>query len=763
MTVRERVTGSEHLTFTSFVDESVYNGRNLKSIPTPFIHHRPSDLILFESSAILKFILNCCQSTKNHRIQVACESIVNYVESAGPLKNSCEEALKLVNELNKNFSTDADICAKIVVFSTVKRTQIENSLLSGEINNWIASFESEILSKNGNQLDLIKSLISFSGCFDSICPVIDEKIIFKGLKDDEKVLPCDDGSTRNILITSALPYVNNVPHLGNIVGAVLSADVYARYCRRSGYRTLYICGTDEYGTATETKALEEGMSCKAICDKYFKMHASIYDWFQINFDAFGRSSTPVQTEITHEIFRDLYDNGFFFTQSVDQCYCEGCARFLADRYVEGTCPHCSFNDARGDQCDGCGKLLNAVELVNPQCKLCRKTPVIRSSNHLFLDLSKLQSECEAFVENAGKNANWSANSLAIARAWLTEGLRPRCMTRDLKWGTSVPLPGFEDKVFYVWFDAPIGYISITAGYDLANWRRWWQNEGVELHQFMGKDNVPFHTVIFPSTLIGTRKPWTLLHQLNSTEYLNYEGGKFSKSRGTGVFGSDARDSGIPASIWRYYLLASRPESTDAAFSWSDFVAKTNSELLANLGNFVNRATRFVSLKFDGLVPAGELTEVDHAFMAEHVLPELAKYRDAMELCNLRAALKCAMAVSAAGNLYLTEQKLDNKLLLNNPSRCGTVICVAINLCYILSALLEPFIPGTADDILKILRLPARTYPSTTCFELVITPGHRIGQPFHLFTKLDEAAVTELRAKFAGKDSSKLSVTESAAN
>jgi methionyl-tRNA synthetase len=747
--------------FFPLTDEELC-AHNLKVLPLPLIHNRPSDLVLFEVSAILKFLLE--NQTISSRVEVACDNIVTYFERFGALKKGEEATLKLVNELNKNFSSSSSLMEQISIFATVKRIKIDNSLFSGEINSWISTFES-----NFGTLSLsvfIKNIFTLSegGASESSSPAVHEEIIFK--PEDGKVLPCEDGSKRNILITSALPYVNNVPHLGNIVGAVLSADVYARYCRRSGYRTLYICGTDEYGTATETKALEEGMSCKAICDKYFKMHASIYDWFQIDFDAFGRSSTPVQTGITHEIFKDLYDNGFFFAKSVDQCYCEGCSRFLADRYVEGTCPLCGFDDARGDQCDGCGKLLNAIELKSPQCKLCRNTPVIRSSNHLFLDLSKLQKECEGFVQNAAKTANWSSNSLAIARAWLTEGLRPRCMTRDLKWGTSVPMPGFEDKVFYVWFDAPIGYISITAGYDNENWRKWWQNpEKVELHQFMGKDNVPFHTVIFPSTLLGTRKPWTLLHQLNSTEYLNYEGGKFSKSRGTGVFGSDARDSGIPASIWRYYLLASRPESTDAAFSWSDFVAKTNSELLANLGNFVNRATRFVAAKFDSLVPAGELSEVDRLFMAEHVLPEISKYTESMELCNLRCALKSAMAISAAGNLYLAEQKLDNKLLQSNPSRCGTVINVALNLCYILSALLEPFIPGTSDDILNILRLPARKLPSPTSFELEIKAGHRIGQPFHLFTKLDESAVTELKAKFSGKSdgATKISVTESAAN
>lgn len=708
------------------------------------LHHRPSDLLLFDGSAMLKFILSE-SSSSGSEMQVICDNLVK----DGKDRN------ELIELVNKKFKADASEFEKIVLFSTLKRIQVDNSLLSGELNLWLDSYVVEG--------ELISSLLAASNGNEDT-KAVNEEFVFINGKTGGKVLPCEDGSTRNVLITSALPYVNNVPHLGNIVGAVLSADVYARYCRRVGYKTLYVCGTDEYGTATETKALEEGMSCQEICDKYFKMHASIYDWFQIEFDAFGRSSTPVQTEITHEIFKDLYDNGFFFAKSVDQCYCEGCARFLADRYVEGTCPMCGFEDARGDQCDGCGKLLNAVELKSPQCKLCRSCPVIRSSNHLFLDLSLLQAECEAFVEGAAKESDWSANSLSIARAWLTEGLRPRCMTRDLKWGTSVPMPGFEDKVFYVWFDAPIGYISITAGYDGANWRKWWQNpEKVELHQFMGKDNVPFHTVIFPSTLLGTRQPWTLLHQLNSTEYLNYEGGKFSKSRGTGVFGSDARDSGIPASIWRYYLLASRPESTDAAFSWSDFVAKTNSELLANLGNFVNRAARFVASKFDSRVPASDLTDADKLFLQENVLSEVAKYREAMEGCNLRAALKCAMAVSAAGNLYLAEQKLDNKLLASNPERCGTVIAVALNLCYILSVLLEPFIPGTASDILSILNLPARKFPSSDTYEMAINPGHRINLPFHLFTKLEESAVGELKAKFAGKTQQKVSVTESAAN
>jgi methionyl-tRNA synthetase len=328
------------------------------------------------------------------------------------------------------------------------------------------------------------------------------------------VLPEKDA--RNILITSALPYVNNVPHLGNIIGCVLSGDVYARFCRLRGYNTLYVCGTDEYGTATETKAIEEKLSCKELCDKYNALHVQTYNWFQIDFDHFGRTTTDQQTEIAQDIYKKLDHNGHVFEDTVTQLYCEKHQSFLADRFVEGTCPLCGYEDARGDQCDKCGKLLNATDLVNPHCKLDGATPVPRDSKHLFLNLTEQQPSLEAWFKEASKNGEWTANSQTITNNWLKEGLKPRCITRDLKWGTAVPRPGFEDKVFYVWFDAPIGYPSITATYT-PEWEKWWKNpKNVQLYQFMGKDNVPFHTVIFPSTLIGTKDNWTLLHHLSTT-------------------------------------------------------------------------------------------------------------------------------------------------------------------------------------------------------------------------------------------------------
>ncbi|TMS19113.1 Methionine--tRNA ligase, cytoplasmic [Larimichthys crocea] len=363
---------------------------------------------------------------------------------------------------------------------------------------------------------------------------------------------------RNLLVTSALPYVNNVPHLGNIIGCVLSADVFSRYGRLRDWNVLFVCGTDEYGTATENKAREEGLTPQQICDKYHAVHSSIYKWFQIDFDYFGRTTTEKQTEI---FSGDSTSTGFLVEDTVEQLRCESCQRFLADRFVEGTCPHCSYPEARGDQCDKCGRLINAVELREPQCKVCRQTPVIRSSKHLFLDLPKLETQLEQWLDKSTSTGDWTANAKQITRSWLRDGLKPRCITRDLKWGTPVPHPDFKEKVFYVWFDAPIGYLSITANYT-DKWETWWKNpHQVELYNFMAKDNVPFHSVVFPCSLLGAQDNYTLVNHLVATEYLNYEDTKFSKSRGVGVFGDMAKDTGIPSDVWRFYLLVRASRGT----------------------------------------------------------------------------------------------------------------------------------------------------------------------------------------------------------
>lgn len=573
---------------------------------------------------------------------------------------------------------------------------------------------------------------------------------------------------RNVLITSALPYVNNVPHLGNIIGSTLSADVYARYSRTRNRNTLYICGTDEYGTATETKALEDGVTPQQLVDKYHALHKVAYDWFEIGFDYFGRTTTEWQTKIAQDIFLKLHANGFVEERTITQLYCDKDQRFLADRYVEGICPKCGYEDARGDQCDKCGSLYDAMELIKPRCKTCNSTPAPRETKHIFLRIDLLQPATEAWARQAALEGGWSSNSVHITESWFKEGLRPFSLTRDLKWGVKVPLPGFEDKVFYVWYDAPIGYPSITANYSADVWEAWWKSpEQVSLYQFMGKDNVRFHTVIFPSTLIGTKDKWTKLQQISTTEYLQYEGGKFSKSRNVGVFGDKAAETGIPASVWRYYLLANRPETADSQFSWSEFIARNNNELLANFGNFVNRVLSFVSKNYEGNLPPvpAQLSDANagghelYAALVKDVNVLLGQYADNMEAARLRAGLQTAMAISARGNLFLTDSKLTKALFTEEPEKCNGVVHATVSLIYLLSAVIAPFMPSTADDILVQLNAPPRALPlpaeagkkgavgSWTVPELLA--GHKIGKPKHLFKPIDTKMEDVWRAQFGG--------------
>ncbi|XP_075193191.1 methionine--tRNA ligase, cytoplasmic isoform X1 [Anomaloglossus baeobatrachus] len=562
------------------------------------------------------------------------------------------------------------------------------------------------------------------------------------------ILPRD--GEKNIMITSALPYVNNVPHLGNIIGSVLSADVFARYCRLRNWNTLYICGTDEYGTATETKAMEEGLTPQQICDKYNAVHTAIYKWFDISFDYFGRTTTAQQTIIAQDIFNRLLQRDFLLKDTVEQLRCENCQRFLADRFVEGTCPFCNYDEARGDQCDKCGKLINAVELKKPQCKVCKQPPVVKSSQHLFLDLPKLEERLEKWLEQTFSTGDWTANARYITRSWIRDGLKPRCITRDLKWGTPVPLEGFTDKVFYVWFDAPIGYISITANYT-DQWEKWWKNpQQVQLYNFMAKDNVPFHSVIFPSCLLGAEDNYTIVSHLIATEYLNYEDGKFSKSRGVGVFGDMAKDTGIPADIWRFYLLYVRPEGQDSAFSWSDLMMKNNSELLNNLGNFVNRAGMFVQKFFNGHVPKMELLGEDKRLLAQ-VAAELHQYNQLLEKVRIRDALRCILNISRHGNQYIqvNEPWKCIKGTTQEQTRAGTVTGVAVNMAALLSVMLQPYMPSISAVIQEQLLMPQEASVLTRDFHCILPQGHRIGAVSPLFQKLENDQVESLRKRFGG--------------
>lgn len=584
------------------------------------------------------------------------------------------------------------------------------------------------------------------------------------------------------LVTSALPYVNNIPHLGNLI-QVLSADVYSRFCRLKGYETLYVCGTDEYGTATETRAQEEGRTPRELCDYYHAIHSDIYRWFNIAFDHFGRTSTPQQTEITQGMFLDLEKNGFIKEHTLEQLYCPKCDRFLADRYVRGTCPSCGYEDARGDQCEHCGKLLEPTELKAPRCSTCGETPTIRETRHLYIDLPGILKDYEGWMQDASQKGQWAKNAVQMTQAWIRDGLQERAITRDLKWGIPVPRAGFENKVFYVWFDAPIGYISISkclADRTGMDWKSWWQNPGdVELFQFIGKDNIPFHTVIFPSSLIGSGRNWTKLHHMSSTEYLNYESGKFSKSKGVGVFGSDAIESGIPADVWRFYIFYNRPEKSDAVFTWKDFQEKMNSELIGNLGNLVNRTLTFVSRYYEGKIPQvdGALSHREDIAVVSKALraaraASAEKATAALEWAELRDAFREAFALSSIANKAFQDGE-PWKTRTSDPEKAEALLS---DLCYLildLAIMIHPYMPDYADKVASFFG--KKIWSGVTFDEREVEAGRAadplsykkesgtlswadlgaltglktVAAPEIIFKPMDEAAVAAYRERYAG--------------
>jgi methionyl-tRNA synthetase len=547
---------------------------------------------------------------------------------------------------------------------------------------------------------------------------------------------------RKILVTSALPYVNNVPHLGNIVGSVLSADVFARAMRLLGHEVLYICGTDEYGTTTEAKAQEEGLTPQQVCDKYFVLHKKVYDWFNISFDHFGRTSKKNHIKITQDIFKKVYANKYIVEEETEQVYCKQCDKFLADRFVEGKCPYCNYTNARGDQCDNCGNLLDPKDLLSPSCKFHGTRPELRKTRHLFLDLEKLQPQLEKWVKKQSKDGAWSENAIRITNAWFKEGLKKRAITRDLKWGIPVPLKGFENKVFYVWFDAPIGYISITEDKLNGAYKQWWQNKDVELYQFMGKDNIPFHSIMFPAALLATKEKFTFVKTINATEYLNYEGGKFSKSRGIGVFGDDAINSGIPADVFRYYLMANRPESSDSEFNWEKFRDRLSAEIIGNFANLVNRSIAYLNKSFDSQLENVTL-DAESKKLWERVVKEEKEALKLYESCQLREALFKCMEISRIGNEYFQRREPWKAEKKHADITMRTVAHVVKDL----AILMKPFMPSTCDKIFAQLNLKEGDVKELGKLSI---KKHVVGRADVLFHKLEDKYVAQLREKFAGK-------------
>ena len=556
--------------------------------------------------------------------------------------------------------------------------------------------------------------------------------------------------SKKILITSALPYVNNIPHLGNIIGCVLSADVYARFQRLIGNDVLYVCGTDEYGTATETKAKEIGVTPREICNKYHELHKEIYEWFNINFDVFGRTSTEnpktddwAQTKLCHEIFKDLVNNGHIIEKEIEQLYCNETKQFLADRYVKGTCPHCGYEDANGDQCDGCSKLYSATELINPYCKLNKEYKLeIKKSEHLFLKLGDFKDRLTQWWLQ--ETEGWTNVANGITKSWLGDDLQDRCITRDLEWGTPVPDTEqfgnkYKDKVFYVWFDAPIGYISITAN-GREDWKDWWMNPETTLVNFMAKDNVPFHSIIFPAALMGTGKNYNLVNKLSAIDYLNYGDKKFSKSNNTGVFGDDAKESGICSDLWRYYLIKSRPENGDSCFTWEDFENKINGELVNNFSNLINRV---LSLTYKNYKEIPEITNLDlFNKLNREYNNSLNNYKSEFNRIRLKEAINKFLEFSSKCNLFINNQEPWNKIR-TNPEDAKNVLGILCHFLICLSVMAKPFIPDCYDKIQSFMNI------SHNSFELDINKfkNTKINKPKIIFKRIPNTEIRQLKQKY----------------
>ena len=565
---------------------------------------------------------------------------------------------------------------------------------------------------------------------------------------------------RNIIVTSALPYVNNEPHLGNLIGCMLSSDAYARYARLMDYNVIYISGTDNYGTATERKALEEKKTPKEICDYYHNIHANIYSWFDCSFDYFGRTNTEKHTEICQDLFLKLYDNDMLIENTTQQHYCSTCSQFLADRFLKGTCPFCKYDDARGDQCDKCSKTYESSILISPICNLCNKQPELKETTNLYLDFPTImESTLNTWITTNSKNNCWSNNAKHITNDWIKIGLKPRCITRDLKWGVPVPLSQYTDKVLYVWFDAPIGYMSIIANYiGDERWTKWWNydnNSDIELVQFMGKDNVQFHTIMFPSILLGGNGNFNIKYNISATEFMNYENGlKFSKSKGTGIFANDAIESGISVDIWRYYLLMNRPENGDTSFDWEDFAFKINNELINNLGNLCSRVLKPAYTKHDQRVPTfnqNELTENDIAILKKSY-DAVNDYKNKFENIEIKSALKIVMDLCANYNKYVQDEK--PWVTIN---RSHVIYSILLNLLKLVSILMEPFIPSFSKKINIILGSNNGNILLSTILEndimfltTLLLPGQKLNNPgsWILFKKITTEEIATYRSKWS---------------
>ncbi|MBY6046339.1 methionine--tRNA ligase [Vannielia litorea] len=563
------------------------------------------------------------------------------------------------------------------------------------------------------------------------------------------------------LITSAIPYINGIKHLGNLVGSQLPADLYARYCRARGDEVLFLCSTDEHGTPAELAAAKAGKPVAEFCAEMHEVQAEIGKGFGLSFDHFGRSSSPQNHRLTQHFAGALADNGLIGEVSEKQVYSNADGRFLPDRYIEGTCPNCGYDKARGDQCENCTKQLDPTDLIEPRSAISGSTDLeVRETKHLYLKQRSLRADISAWIDS---KTDWPVLTTSIAKKWLNDGdgLQDRGITRDLDWGVPVKKgtedwPGMEGKVFYVWFDAPIEYIACAEEWQDAgkgsDWERWWRTDkgadDVRYVQFMGKDNVPFHTLTFPATILGSGEPWKLVDYIKSFNYLNYEGGQFSTSQGRGVFQDQALEI-LPADYWRWWLLSHAPESSDTEFTWETFQQDVNKDLADVLGNFVSRVTKFCRSKWGEEVPAGgALSENGKALIAElhHKLTEYTAQMDAIEVRRAAATLR---SMWVAGNEFL-QSAAPWTTYKEDPEAAAADIRLALNLIPVYAVLSAPFIPFSAERMLADMGAEGAEWPTDISAALSALPeGHGFTVPDVLFAKISDEAREDWATRFSG--------------
>jgi methionyl-tRNA synthetase len=554
---------------------------------------------------------------------------------------------------------------------------------------------------------------------------------------------------KKILVTAALPYANGKIHLGHLAGAYLPADIYVRYQRLLKQDVIFICGSDEHGVPITITAEQEKTTPQAIVDRYHELNKKAFEQFGMSFDNYSRTSLPLHHETASEFFLKLYKAGILKEKKEKQLYDQKAGMFLPDRYVEGTCPVCSNPDARGDQCEKCGAFLNPIELKNPKSKISGETPTVKETTHLYFPLGDYQKKLEEYISAADERDGWKDNVLQYCRSWFKDGLQDRAVTRDLQWGVKVPLENFNEKVLYVWFDAVLGYISSTKELSKIKgtpdlWKKYWLDPSTKYVAFIGKDNVVFHCIVFPAMLMAWNEQndnrYILPENVPANEFLNFEGQKFSKSRGWGI-DVDEFLAEFPADVLRYTLTMNLPESRDADFYWKDFQARVNNELADILGNFINRTVTFVHKNFEGKVPERRnLTETDEQFVS--LINSTSKTAgELFEKYKLRDATLEIMNLARAANKYFNDNE-PWKTLKSDRQRCATTLYICLHTVRALAILFEPILPFSVEKMWKIMNLSGSVHDAAwdNAGELVLEEGKQLNQPEILFNKIEDEII-----------------------